>query len=159
MVETSYPEVKLTAAPTITIGDINDITGTITDKTGWVLSTTSTVPVSFATTSTVQALNSGVGYTPIKKNARFTVAQSSTIFWQPASGKKWYLTDLIISSLNAVTIDLIDTTSTLTTLYFAANGGLSSNFKTPLVASATNGTLLVTTTAATLSILASGYEV
>jgi hypothetical protein len=111
-----------------------------------------------ATSSTIQSLDAGAGYTEITKYYQFFSAQSSTAIWIPASGKRWVITDLNISTSTNSDITLIDGTSTLITFYFETRGGAVSNYRTPIVSSAVNNILKITTTASSCSILLSGYE-
>jgi hypothetical protein len=91
-------------------------------------------------------------------------AATDGIIWSPSSGKKWVLTDLVISTVPASTIYLEDDVSTgdssLLAIALAANGGICKRFKSPLVSAEANADLLVTTTGAgAVYICATGYEV
>ena len=152
----SSGKLSLSEALTTVIGDINDITGTISELSG--KQHTSTIPVTFATSSTIITVNGGVSYAMSQKNFIFTAAQASTAIWTASAGKRFTITDLIISASTSLDLTLIDNTSTLITFYFDNRGGAVSNFNTPIQSSTITGALRVTTTASTCSILVTGYE-
>jgi hypothetical protein len=92
-----------------------------------------------------------------------TGAASDVIVWSPAAGKRWYVTDLIISTSAAAVVTLEDDRTTgdtaVLTLDLAANGGTVCNFKTPLASGEDAADLIVTTSAGNIYITATGYEV
>jgi len=209
----------------ITLGDINDITGTITDKgskTGpyatrltdgtnfYVATKDSQLPASLTAsgnlkTAILEALPSGtntigkvdiasalpagnnnignvdvvslpsipsgsniigavkkdkVNYTIVNKHVSSSDATSGVTVWDPTAGKKWVVTDLIISTDTAMTVTIKDGTTAILVLYLAANGGAVSNFQTPLQSSTADNNLTVTASAAgNIAVTATGYEV
>jgi hypothetical protein len=145
-----------------TIGQITTVSSvTSTIGAAVVFPTTSTLgaAVTIPTSSTINNLYAGVSYTPVSKYVVYTSATALASVWIPASGKKWYMTDLIISASTVSDVTLVDTTNTLVTFTFGDNGGIVSNFRTPLVATSANGTLRIATSAGSVSFLASGWEV
>lgn len=96
---------------------------------------------------------------PVEKIASFTAAASTVAVWTPAAGKRWNLTDFVISAKNATDVALYDgTTSTKAIFYFADNGGVVMDLQTPFISTGTNTPLRISLTASTLSITTSGYE-
>ena len=137
------------------------------------LADTSTVPVSFAATSTlgaaitgqlsgsgstIQSLQAGVGYTPVHTEKIVNVV-TGTIIWTSAAGKRINLTDLILSTSTANNITVTVDTSTVGPFYFGNYGGAISNFVTQVVSAGTAISLRLTTTAGTTSITTEGFEV
>lgn len=111
-----------------------------------------------AGTNTIGAVrDAGVSYTPTRRRSNVLGAGNYTA-WAPASGKKVVITDIILStdSVNDVTLKLAGE-EFLGPLYFAANGGLSSNLKTPVMGNP-DETVTFTTTAGKTSITLIGYE-
>ncbi len=111
----------------------------------------------FDPSGNIKVVDAGIGYAGIKKNVNIGIVTDSTV-WVPATGKKVVITDMIIStnSVNNVTMKHGSTTF-LGPLYFAANGGLSSNLKTP-VKGGTDEAVTITTTAGNTSVTLSGRE-
>jgi len=102
----------------------------------------------------------GVEYTPVHKDDQQSTQQTDKALWTPASGKKFALTDLIISVDTAMTVTVKDGTATIYEFYLAANGGAVINLKTPYVSSAADNVLKYSTsTAGKISISVEGYEV
>ena len=100
----------------------------------------------------------------IKKYYSSAGAATDGIIWSPTSGKKWVLTDLIISSAVASTVYLEDDLSTgdssLMAIVLAANGGICKRFSTPIFSGEANSDLLITTTGAgAVYVCATGYEI
>lgn len=98
-------------------------------------------------------------------NKYYTSAGAATdgIIWSPAAGKRWYVTDLIISVSAATTVTLEDDKAggdnVVLKLDLAANGGMALSFKTPLASGEDAADLMVTTSAGNIYITANGYEV
>lgn len=98
-------------------------------------------------------------------NKYYTSAGAATdgIVWSPASGKRWYVTDLIVSVSAATTVTLEDDKAggdaVVLKVDLAANGGFCKRFVTPLASGEDAADLIVTTTAGNLYITATGYEV
>jgi hypothetical protein len=104
-----------------------------------------------------------INYTPIRKYIAGAGAQTDTIVWSPAAGKKWVITDLICSLSAAGTItfeeDKTGGDEVVFALDWAANGGVSSNLQTPIFGTEDDADLIVTTTAGNVKILVLGYEI
>jgi hypothetical protein len=90
-------------------------------------------------------------------------AVTDGIVWSPAAGKRWYITDIIVNTSAAAVITFEDDKAggddPVLKLELAANGGLVSNFKTPLASGEDAADLLVTTSAGNIYICCVGYEV
>ena len=101
--------------------------------------------------------DAGVSYAPIRKWANVGGA-GNYVAWDPAPGKKAVITDAVISTnaANTVTLKLAGV-EFIGPLYFAANGGLSSNLKTPIVGGADEN-VTFTTTAGSTTVTLTGYE-
>ena len=104
-----------------------------------------------------------INYTPIRKYIAGAGAQTDTIVWSPAAGKKWVITDLICSLSAAGTItfeeDKTGGDEVVFALDWAANGGVSSNLQTPIFGTEDDADLIVTTTAGNVKIFVLGYEI
>ena len=83
-----------------------------------------------------------------------------TTIWTPAAGKKWVLTDLIVSATANCGITIRDNTAgaTIMTFIILANTTLPINLQTPIVSGAANRVLTAQTSAITVAITTSGYE-
>ena len=105
----------------------------------------------------IKVVDAGVSSQVPEKNANVGIVTNSVV-WTPAAGKKAVMTDIVISTnaVNNVTLKHGSTTF-LGPLYFAANGGLSSNLKTPIKGAA-DETITITTTAGNTSITLNGRE-
>jgi hypothetical protein len=90
-------------------------------------------------------------------------AVTDGIVWSPAAGTRWYVTDLIVNTSAAATVTFEDDKAggddPVLKLELAANGGMVSNFKTPLASGEDAADLIVTTSAGNIYICAIGYEV
>lgn len=99
----------------------------------------------------------------VKKFYTYSGAVTDGIVWSPAAGKRWYITDIIVNVSAACTVtfedDLTAGDSVVMQFEFAANGGMVSNFNTPLFSGEDAVDLLVTTTAGNIYITVTGYEV
>lgn len=103
--------------------------------------------------------NSGVGKTPISKHDKQTTAQTDKALWTPSSGKKFVITDIIISVDTAMTVTLKDGGEEKFEFYLAANGGVVINLKTPYKSTAADNVLTYSSSAAgTVSITVLGWE-
>lgn len=127
----------------------------ITDGTSVIFTGTNAGTVSIS--GIVNTRFDGVSYTTIRRSFEFTTS-ASTVIWAPSTGKRWNITDIIISTTSSCTVTLLDGTSTIVRLYLAANGGMVSNFTTPLSSAGTNTNLNINTTASTTFITLLGYE-
>ena len=118
-----------------------------------------------------------IGYTPIHKDVEYTTAQTGTAIWTPASGKKFVVTDITISTGG--------TTAGIVTLWQGASGdttynvggdpaifrgefapsanskpGMVKSYRTPFVSTTNDHILRITTSAAmTIYISVDGYEI
>lgn len=99
----------------------------------------------------------------VKKYYANTGSVTDGIVWSPAAGKRWYVTDLILTTSAAATVTLEDDLaagdSTVLALDLAANSGVSHSFQTPLFSGEDAADLLVTTTAGNIKITVVGYEI
>lgn len=104
-----------------------------------------------------------LGSNHVKKYYANTGAVTDGIVWSPAAGKRWYVTDLILTISAAATVtfedDLGAGDSIVLALDLAANSGLSHHFATPLFSGEDAADLLVTTSAGNVKICAVGYEI
>lgn len=90
-------------------------------------------------------------------------AVTDGIIWSPAAGKRWYVTDLILTVSAAATVTLEDDKAggddPVMKFELAANGGLVSNFTTPMASGEDAADLLITTSAGNVYVTICGYEV
>lgn len=104
-----------------------------------------------------------LGTNHVKKYYTNAGAVTDGIVWSPAAGKRWYVTDLIISVSAATTVliedDKVGGDEAVMKLDLAANSGLVVPFRTPLFSGEDAADLLVTTSAGNIYITAVGYEV
>jgi len=132
--------------------------------------------------SIISAIDTGfaphsIGYTLINRNGEYTTTQTGAALWTPATGKKFAITDLTITT-GGTTTGLVtlwqgataDTTYTLGTdpVIFRGTFAPSANafpgvvkpFPVPFVASTIDHILRVTTSAAmTIYVQVNGYEI
>lgn len=106
------------------------------------------------------------GYAPVHKDFEFTTVQTSTNIWTPTSGKKFVVTDLLIScgSSGPTTISLFDNTNTsgniITKFRLPSNTVVPIQLKTPFVSSTINNILRLTNSpAADIFGVLHGYEI
>jgi len=86
-------------------------------------------------------------------------ATTAAVFWKPAGGTRFYITDCWISTDTAGTVTLYDGSDTLAVFYFAANGGMVSNNGVPLKSKQVNNYLKVKHSASgNISVTAIGFE-
>lgn len=99
----------------------------------------------------------------VKKYYTNAGAVTDGVVWSPASGKRWYITDLIINVSAAATVTLEDDLtagdSVVMKFELAANSGMAHSFNTPLYSGEDAADLLVTTSAGNVYITVTGYEV
>jgi hypothetical protein len=104
-----------------------------------------------------------INYTAVRYYYTYSGAVTDGIVWSPASGKKWVITDLIINTSAAATVTLEEDKSAgdavVMKFELAANGGVSTNFQTPLMSTEDDADLIVTTSAGNIYITVSGYEI
>ncbi len=85
------------------------------------------------------------------------------IVWSPAAGKRWHVTDLIISVDTACIVTLEDDLAggdeVRLKLDLAANSGICKKFNVPLHGKEDASDLVVTTSAGAVYITATGYEI
>jgi hypothetical protein len=123
-----------------------------------------------AGTNSIGQVTANPGKLPTTDDAEFVRkyytnagAVTDGIVWSPAAGKRWYITDIIVNTSAAATITFEDDKAggddPVLKLELAANGGLVSNFKTPMASGEDAADLLVTTSAGNIYICAIGYEV
>ena len=104
-----------------------------------------------------------ISKTLIKKTYDWAGLVTAQTVWDPTGGKKFVITNIIISCSAACTVTIFDqtddTTNRILKGYFAANGGLVSNFSQPIISSTADNILKITTSAAGGSLTVFGYEV
>jgi len=99
-------------------------------------------------------------YTPVKKTGFYTTQQTDTILWDPTAGKKFVITDIVVSVGTAMAVHLEDGTTKIWGWDFAANGGAVINLQTPDESSTADNNLTITMGASgKCSIKVLGYEV
>lgn len=99
-------------------------------------------------------------YITVTKYGDYTTQQTNTDLWTPATGKKFVLTDISISTATTGTITLLDEATIIREYKFAENGGAVENLKSAVISAAANNDLKVTTSGALDCFIAvSGYEV
>lgn len=82
---------------------------------------------------------------------------TDSIVWDPAVSKKAVITDIVISTGAANTVTLKEGANIILKAYLAANGGVSSNLRSPIKGAA-DANITVTTTAGNTAVELSGYE-
>lgn len=104
-----------------------------------------------------------LGTNHVKKYYTNAGAVTDGIVWSPASGKRWYVTDIFINVSAAATVTLEDDLSggdsTVWKAELAANSGWSHTFQTPLFSGEDAADLLITTSAANVYVTVTGYEI
>lgn len=104
-----------------------------------------------------------LGSNHVKKYYANTGAVTDGIVWSPAAGKRWYVTDLLLTTSAAATVTFEDDKSggdeIVAAFDLAANSGVSHHFGTPLFSGEDAADLLVTTTAGNIKISITGYEI
>jgi hypothetical protein len=94
--------------------------------------------------------------------ANYAAAQTNQeLVAAPAAGYSIYITDVILSTDTAMNIKLVEDTGSATDIlecmYFAANGGMVSNFKTPLKLTANKNLGITSSDAGNHSVVISYY--
>ena len=98
-------------------------------------------------------------YIPVHKDDQQATAQTDTVLWNPTSGKKFVMTDLMISVDTAMTVHIEDGATTIYEWYLAQNGGVVINLKTPYHSVLADNNLTYTSSAlGKISITVEGYE-
>ncbi|TVL99575.1 MAG: hypothetical protein CV087_17605 [Candidatus Brocadia sp. WS118] len=135
------------------------------DSSGRVVLGTSTASVGTVTlgagTAIVGAVKQDVvNWTVIRKYLASGDTNENTV-WDPTAGKKFVITDIVVSATAAGTCTLRDGTggSTIMILSFAANGGWSSNLTSPIISATADNNLTIQASAATQYIMVTGYEI
>jgi hypothetical protein len=100
----------------------------------------------------------------VQNTADFAASATACAIWTPGSGKKFAITDLIVSTASAGTLTIFDhadgTASRVAKLNLAANGGAVINYRKPRISSTADYVLKYTASnTAVGSITVSGYEV
>jgi len=112
----------------------------------------------------VNATDSVVSATFIKKTIDFSASETAQAIWTPASGKKFVITDIVIATSAGGTITIFDntndTTNRIIKVYLSANSGVTNNYRKPVVSSTADNVLKYTTgTGIAGSLTISGYEI
>ncbi len=105
----------------------------------------------------------------VRKDFSYSTAQTNTVIWTPASGKKYVVTDLTMNirnnTLGAITVTIFDDTNASGNILYKANFEAGSNFDTAsnfitsFVSSGINKSLKITTSGALMiSGTFQGYE-
>lgn len=120
--------------------------------------------VTNAGTFAVQNTSNIESATLIHKTIDFSASETAQIIWTPTSGKKFVITDIIISCSAAGAITVFDNTDSTTNRVvkgnFAANGGLTHPYSKAFISVAADNVLKYTTGAGIAgSITVSGYEI
>jgi hypothetical protein len=104
-----------------------------------------------------------LGTTHVKKYYTNSGAVTDGIVWSPASGKRWYVTDIYIQVSAAATVtledDLVGGDSPVWKGELAANSGWSHSFTTPLFSGEDAADLIITTSAGNVYVTVTGYEI
>lgn len=110
------------------------------------------------------------GYTPVHKDASFTDAQTATAIWTPTSGKKYIVTDCLITASGTTdgTIKIFDNTDLSGGYLYKGYVNVSTigttvisiPLRTPFISSAVDNVLKFTSSAnIDVDIILSGYEI
>jgi len=97
---------------------------------------------------------------PVRKYVALGTTNETTV-WDPTSGKKFVITDLVASAGNNCTITFRDGTGGSTFMLFDVlkSTTVPINFQTPIISVAADNNLTAQTTAITSYITISGYEI
>jgi hypothetical protein len=100
----------------------------------------------------------------VQNTADFAASATACALWTPAAGKKFAVTDIIVSASASGTLTLFDhadgTASRVAKFNFAANGGAVINYRKPRISSTADYVLKYTASnTAAGSVTVSGYEV
>ena len=120
--------------------------------------------VTNAGTFATQNSDALVAATFVVKTVDFTASQTAQTIWTPAGGKKFVITDMVISASAAGTLTVFDATNNTTLrvnqIFLAANGGAVVNYRKPYVSATADNVLKYTTGSGVAgSITVSGYEI
>lgn len=87
-----------------------------------------------------------------------TAQTDATVRAAPGAGLKLYITDVILTTDTAMNIELEHgTTDVIPPTYFAANGGMTTNFRTPIACAANTALTWTSSAAGNHSVLVVGY--
>ena len=122
------------------------------------------VPMKVSSDGTLATSATLSGAVLVTKTIDFAASETAQTIWTPTSGKKFVITDMIISCSAAGTITVFDSTdSTANRIvkgYFAANGGLSQPYSKPRTSSTADNVLKYTTGSGIAgSLTIQGYEI
>lgn len=110
-------------------------------------------------TGTVTTNKGDTEYTKVRKYGKYTTAQTDTVLWPPASGKKFVITDIMVSTDTAMEIIVKDGATEFMGWDFDAKGGAVGNFQTPIESTTADNDLTITTsTDGKVKITVLGYE-
>ena len=99
-------------------------------------------------------------WTPVRSIGDYTEQQAAASLWDPTEGKKFVITDIVVSTATAGTITLLDDDTIIREYKLAANGGAVENLVTHEMSDTADNILKVTTSAALdCFIVVKGYEV
>lgn len=97
--------------------------------------------------------------TKVPKSATYTTAQTDTTLWDPTTGERFNLTDILVSVDSDITVTIKDGSNIIRIYYLIANGGVVENLISEYVSTAINNNLTITTVGAGNCFIAvSGYE-
>lgn len=84
-----------------------------------------------------------------------------TSIWVPTEGKKWVVTDLVVCGTEGAEVSFIDgdEREPWLTIRLLAGTSVPISFRTPIVSHTADNELNVSTSAATVNITVSGYEI
>ena len=103
------------------------------------------------------------GGTTVKKTKDWTGAITGSTVWDPTTGKKFVLTNILINATAACTITLFDGTDSTANRIFKAEMGAKQSivipFRKPLESAAVNNILKLTTSATGGQLTVIGYEI
>jgi hypothetical protein len=96
---------------------------------------------------------------PVRKYVALANTNETTV-WDPTAGKKFIVTDIVVSATANAGVTIRDGTAGATILAFVilANTTIPTNFQTPIMSAAADNNLTAQTSATTVAITVSGYE-
>lgn len=98
--------------------------------------------------------------TIIIKRGSYTTQQTDTVLWNPTAGKKFVITDILISTDTNGVVTLKDGSTVIRKYYLAPYGGVSENLVSVETSAAADNNLTITTSVVmNLFITVKGYEV
>jgi hypothetical protein len=96
----------------------------------------------------------------VRKLGDYTTQQTAATLWDPAAGKSFVITDIVISTATAGKVTLLDDSTVIREYNLAANGGVVENMRTHEKSTAADNILKITTSAAMeVFVVVKGYEV